>query len=248
MWGLLAVGVVVGRLLLSWRRLARAGFGLGSMNRPLLVVDPVGDVAVLSAGHGLTWGCGIGLAFWHSWWLGVIVMAIAWPLGEILARGLTSRSIEIAARLRGRLEARSSTANTPRPTTSSTYMNIEDGDEDADEDEDDDEEEDEDDGFRHDPDFDQGDEIPSDLRLIPERRDYRGWFGEPLCPICRSRMGRQGYCSPACATMGARYGVAPHVDAGRPWWASSLVQIAIGGSVLLAMALGAAVAKSCTRW
>ncbi len=243
MWGFLAAGVVVGRLLLSWRRLTRDGFGLGSLNRPLLVVDPVGDFAVLSVGHGLTWGCGVGLAFGHSWWLGVVIMAIAWPLGEILARGLFSRSIENAARLKGKLEARTASDRAVgRSDSNPASENWEE------EDEDEEEEEDEDDGIRHDPDFDRDDAIPGDLRLIPERRDYRGWLGEPLCPICQSRMGRQGFCSPACALMGARYGIAPHVDAGRPWWASSVVQMTIGLTTLLAMAVGGALAKSCTRW
>lgn len=60
--------------------------------------------------------------------------------------------------------------------------------------------------------------------------------------------GGSGLLLSGVGAHGRRYGIAPHVDAGHPWWASSIVRMTIGLTTLLTMAVRGALSKSCTRW
>lgn len=257
---LLVVFSVVGRIIISWRTVASSGFGLGAVNVPMLLRNQVAGFVVWLVGHALIWGCMIALMALHSWWLGLLVTMASWPMASFLITGLCGRSMVNAAELRGRLESRKAFGTVRGRNVDHHAFTYDDhpGDDweevDLDISESNLDSEDDGDqkslfqiksaGFETESTIS---DIDDDLRLKPERRDFRGVVGQPLCPICREYTRGKGFCSDACAGVGARYGVAPHSDSTSPIWLSLMKQLAYFLVLVVSMSAGAALVHSCRR-
>lgn len=101
----LTILCILGRFVLRWRRLARAGFGIGVTNIPRLVRYDGGNASVWVLGQVFFFGSAILLLTLFRWYWALLAIFLAGGLERPLLVFLCGGDLEAALRFRREHEA-----------------------------------------------------------------------------------------------------------------------------------------------
>jgi len=108
LFGLIVSGIValIGAVILQWRRLASAGFGLGVANQPPIFGSPLGNFLIFLLGHGLFWTGAVFLVRTSNILIGGGIALLALIVGAGISRHVFREELDLAVSVKKKINRR----------------------------------------------------------------------------------------------------------------------------------------------